>query len=92
MSAKISDEQIEADILHKLYRKRKWGASHTDFTHLYKGVPPEYVREYKQMAEKLIREGVILRKITSYGLHVSLNPNMSKYIKVRIRKFFENII
>ena len=38
-----------------------------------------------KIAEELAREGFIIKKPTSYGLQVSLNPKMSQEIKKLIK-------
>ena len=86
----ITNEQIEADILHKLHRKRKWGAAHTAFEHLYKWCEQKYTKRYKSAAKKLIKENLVISKPTSYGLQVSLNPERRDEIIKIIRKSFEN--
>ncbi len=84
----ISDEQIMADILHKLFRKKKWKASHTAFEHLHKWCKPELAERYKDVAEMLIKEGFLIPKPTHYGLQVSLNPEKRNEIFGIIFRFF----
>ncbi len=81
---------IKADILHKLFRKRKWGASHTSVDNLHKSCPSHLKGEYKEVAQQLIREGFILSKPTGYGQEVSLNPLKREEIIAIIRIFFED--
>ncbi len=86
----ISDEQIKADILHKLFRKKKWGASHTALQNLHKWCKPEFAGRYKDAANKLIGEGFLIPKPAHYGLQVSLNPRKRNEILDIILKFFRN--
>lgn len=39
----------------------------------------------KNLAEELMRKGLILKKPTHYGLQVSLNPRMAQEIKRMIK-------
>jgi len=61
-------------ILRKLFRRRIIGGKHTAIEHLTKGLPKHVIGEAKNVVDDLIKEGFILIKPTSYGLHVSLNP------------------
>lgn len=86
----IPDEQIKADILHKLFRKKKWGASHTALQNLHKWCKPEFAERYRNIAELLMKEGFLIPKPTHYGLQVSLNPRKRNEIIQIILKFFRN--
>jgi len=86
----LSYESISADILHKLFRKRKWGASHTSIDNLHKSCLSHLKGKYKEVAQQLIKEGFVLSKPTSYGLEVSLNPEKRVEIISIVRKFFED--
>ncbi len=61
-------------ILRKLFRHRHIGGKHTALENLTKGLPKHAVGEAKKAVEELIKSSFILKKLTSYGLHVSLNP------------------
>jgi len=65
---------LKAQILKKLRRRGNWGANHTAFDDLPKGMPKHLRGEAKDAAKDLISEGLLIPKQTSYGLHVSLNP------------------
>ena len=65
---------IKRVILRKLFRRRVIGGKHTAVEHLTKGLPKHEVGNAKEAVHELIKEGFILEKPTSYGLHVSLNP------------------
>jgi len=65
---------LKAQILKKLRRRDNWGGSHTAFDDLPKGMPKHLRGEAKDAAKDLISEGLLIPKQTSYGLHVSLNP------------------
>ena len=72
---------VRAQFLFKLARKRKWGGSHTAFDNLKKGFKPRDHALVKKIALDLIRENLLFRKPTSYGLHVSLNHEKAREIK-----------
>ncbi len=79
-------ELMKAKILFKLARRRNWGGSHTAFDNLKKGFKPKDHEFVAEAAEELIKENLIFRKPTGYGLHVSLNQQHAKEIKERISK------
>jgi hypothetical protein len=89
----ITDEQIKAAILLKLYKRGNWGGSHTAFDNLKKGFKAKELgkgglKRVNQMGRELIREGLLLAKPTHYGLQVSLNPRKNQAIKTIITRFF----
>lgn len=86
-----SDEQIAADILHKLFRKRKWGSSHTSIDNLHKSCPPHLKGKYVEVADELVKSGLILAKPTGYGVEVSLNPRRREEIIALVRQFFSDL-
>ena len=65
---------IRAIILRKLFRRRIIGEKHTAFEHVISGIPKHLAGDAKDAAEELVKERLILRKLTNYGLHISLNP------------------
>lgn len=66
---------LKVIILRKLLRLRYIGGKHTDTDNLSKGLPSHLKGDAKKAAEELAKEGLLWTKPTSYGLHVSLNPN-----------------
>ena len=84
-------ELVRAKILFKLARRRNWGNSHTAFDNLKKGFKPHEHGTVKTVAEALIKENLLLKKPTHYGLHISLNHNKAQEIKRIIREFFGDI-
>lgn len=84
----ISYDKIDADILYRLYRRKKWGGSHTSPNNILK-VPSTFMNDYKERLTFLIKHGLIITKPTSYGEQISLNPSMSKEIKNKIRSFLK---
>jgi len=89
----ITDEQIKAGILLKLYKRGNWGGSHTAFDNLKKGfeireLGKSGLKRIDHIGKELMREGLLLAKPTHYGLQVSLNPRESQAIKAIITRFF----
>lgn len=75
---------VKAKILFKLARRRNWGSSHTAFDNLKKGFKPSEHNLVKMAADELIKENLLFKKPTGYGLHVSLNHEMAAEIKQKI--------
>lgn len=68
-------------ILRKLHRQCMIGGKHTAVENLTKGLPKHAIGEAKKAVTELMKEGFIMRKPTSYGLQVSLNPTKLKEIE-----------
>ncbi|MBS3127236.1 hypothetical protein J4228_03660 [Candidatus Woesearchaeota archaeon] len=66
-------DAIRRKILKKLYVHRIIQHKHTSFDNLPKGFPSHLRGQVKEIAEQLIKEGLLLSKPTNYGLEVSLN-------------------
>ena len=86
-----SDEEIKAWILYKLAKHGYFHGRHTDFENIAKGFKPQHLgkmghKKVDKLAHELIKEGFIVRKPTSYGLHVYLNSVKSKEIKEFIKR------
>ena len=77
-------EIVKARLLFKLARMRNWGGSHTAFDDLKKGFKPREHELVQKAAGELIRENLLFRKPTGYGLHVSLNHEKAAEIKNKI--------
>jgi len=87
----MDSDLIRAKILFALARKRKWGESHTAWENMLRQFKSQSLgkagmKNAANIAEDLVREGFIIKKPTSYGLHVSLNPRRAEEIKETIRK------
>jgi len=81
---KLSDKQkneIKVAIIRKLVMHKIWGARHTPFEFVQKGLPKELRGYAKDVSEELIREGILLSHPTSYGIQISLNPDKTEEIK-----------
>ncbi len=82
------EDKIKATILYHLRRKKVIGGVHTPFDTLKRGFPSHLGKDVKKIAEELIKQGYILKKITNYGLHVFLNKDKIK----EIEEFIKNVL
>jgi hypothetical protein len=92
----FSDEEIMARIILKLFKHGKWGASHTSFENLKKGFSMRDLgkggaKRVDKIGKEMIKSGWILSKPTSYGLEVSLNPQLSHEIVTLLKKVFPDV-
>ena len=92
----LSDDQIKATILFKLYKRGNWGGSHTAFENLRKGFKDSELgkggfKRVEKMAKELVRAGLIIPKPTSYGLQVSLNPRQNETIITIMKRHFTEV-
>ena len=72
---------VEKRILGNLLDKHIIGEKHTSEDNAQKCLPKHLRGEAKKALKKLIREGYVISKITSYGLEVSLNPRRIEEIR-----------
>ena len=75
--------------MHKLTRLGKFKHSHTSVDNLPKGFPKELRGEVKDNIEELIKEKVLFKKPTNYGVEVSINSDMKERIMYYIEKFLD---
>lgn len=92
----LSDDEIKARIILKLYRHGKWGASHTSFENVKKGfnlrdLGKDGTKRVDKIEKGMIKSGLIISHPTSYGLEISLNPRFSQEILAMMKKFFSDI-
>jgi hypothetical protein len=92
----LSDEQIKASVLFKLYKRGNWGGSHTAFENLKKGFKESELgkgglKRVEKIARGLVRSGLIMQKPTSYGLQVSLNPRQNEAIITIMKRYFPEV-
>ena len=85
------DEELSAWILYKLAKHGYFHGRHTDFENIAKGFKPQHLgkegkKRITKLTEDLIKSGFIIKKPTSYDLHVYLNSEKSKEIKEFIKK------
>jgi len=79
------DRDIAKKVLEKMLRKEYIGARHTAYENAYKGFPKHLAGEARKVTDNLIRENLIIRKQTAYGLQISLNQFKMDEIENRIR-------
>ena len=87
----MDNEEIRARLLFALARHRKWGESHTAYENMFRQFKSEALgkagmKNARNIADELMKEGFIIKKPAHYGLQVSLNPKMSQEIKKLIRE------
>lgn len=68
-------DKIAKAVLEKLLRHGYVGGRHTALENLPKGFPRHAHGEVMETAEKLMKQGLIILKPTSYGTQVSLDPH-----------------
>ncbi len=79
---KLSSFEVKRRILYKMARKGLWGGRHTAFDEMWKrGIPPEHWNDFKAGLDELVKEGLVVKKPTGYGLHISLNVRMKAEIE-----------
>jgi hypothetical protein len=76
---------VAKKILEKLLRHEYVGGRHTAFENVSKGFPKHLVGEVNKTARELVKMNLIMPKMTSYGLQVSLNPRKMEQIEEIIR-------
>ena len=86
-----SDEELTAWILYKLAKHGYFHGRHTAFENIAKGFKPQHLgrggqKRIDKLAHELIKSGLLVRKPTSYGLHVYLNSARSAEIRDFIRR------
>lgn len=93
MRQEKTDVELKAWILYKLLKHGYFHGRHTAFENIAKGFKPQHLgkeghKRINRLAEELIRGCFILKKPTSYGLHISLNSSKSR----EIRDFIKNVL
>ena len=77
---------FEKIILRKLFRLRVIGGRHTAIENLAKGLPKHAIGKAKSSVNDLIKKGYVIKKPTSYGLQVSLNPEKINKIMIIVEE------
>lgn len=83
------EDRIKATILYHLRRKKILGGVHTHFDTLKRGFPSHLGKDVVAIAYKLVKEGFLITKPTSYGLQVSLNKEKIKEIEEFIKRVLD---
>jgi hypothetical protein len=91
--------RVLRQMLRKLFKKGKIGASHTHEDNVYRGVADHEKGIAKEAMDLLYREGLLMPKPTATDPHVSLNPEHAAEIRAiyekgeidnpRLRRFVE---
>lgn len=83
-----SDQEIKADLMHRLFRKHCWGARYLPVDTLIRWVGGK-IRKNGKRVERLIRQLVNDGYLITHkrGKTISLNPRRSKEIIEFIRSF-----
>ena len=76
----------EAALLLKLYRGRKFGASHLLQGNLLGGFPPDRLDVLKSALASLKRDGIVGTKKTKHGPAVFLPPSLGKEVYEELRR------
>jgi len=74
-------DAFETAILRNLFYHGYIGGRHTAIENLYRGFPGHLRGEAEKAAERLLKQGWLMRKTTGYGLQVSINPRMLPALK-----------
>lgn len=91
--------RVMRQMLRKLFKKGKIGASHTHEDNVYRGVPDHDKGIAKAIMDLLYREGMLMPKRTATDPHVSLNPERVVEVRAimagtienpRLRRFVED--
>lgn len=70
----ITAEQAKAFVLLKMLKHGYIGGKHTHIRNISKGKPADDIKMIQSVLEGLIKEGMVYKKPTKDGIHVSLNP------------------
>ena len=82
---KLASSELRWWILDKMVRKNLWGGKHLDYELISHGLPKDQYRDIEKELDKLVREGLVVKKPAHYGLQVSLNVRMKVEIERIIR-------
>ena len=82
--------RVMRQMLRKLFKKGKIGASHTHEDNVYRGVPDHEKGTAKAIMDLLYREGVLMPKPTATDPHVSLNPERTAEVRTIVAGTIEN--
>ena len=77
----MSDNQLRAQLLFKLYRRGIWGKKHTPIKNLYHLIDQISKRESEKSIKELNNMGWIQMKKSTGEIHISLNTHKKNEIK-----------
>ncbi len=72
----------------KLYRRRKFGASHILEDNLLSGFPPDELNILKEALRALKTDGILKAKKSKHGDAVSITPSLGKEVYEELRKWY----
>ena len=75
---------VERKMLKNLFEKRIIGEKHTSEDNAIKCLPKHLRGEAKKAIKKLVRQGYVLPKPTSYGMEISLDPRSIAEIRRKL--------
>ena len=84
----LSEEEIKADLMHRLLRKHYWGAKYFPLDTIVRWMSSKIKRNGRRIrraVRHLVNEGYLM--LYKRGKTVSLNPTKSREIVEFIRKF-----
>jgi hypothetical protein len=70
----VSLDDVDADVVRKLWRHNYIGGKHTEVRSLVRGFDKGHADAVEKSIKKLIRLNIIIAKKSTGQLHVSLNP------------------
>ena len=87
------EDLIEETLLWKLYRDGCWGAGHHSQTPLLMKGFPSHVsgKIVLQVAQRLLRQGILYRRISGHEWQWSLNPAAKETVEKIIKRRSERL-
>ena len=77
---RVSDKDLEIWIIKKLVRHRYWGKGHLSSDNLVKGQDRKYKEGILEIADKLVRKGLLVKFPHGKEKHYYLNQEYRKEI------------
>ena len=87
MRKELSDQQIKADIMNKLFRRHCWGAKYFPFTTLINWMSKQIKKNGKRvqrLIEQLVKDDYVITH--KRGRTISLNPTRNREILEYIKR------
>ena len=80
---------LERDILWKLWRNRCFGKGHMLINNVLRGFPRDRQKEFKNAIDSLIKKGILLKKPTKHGDAVYINAKLRIEIREILKKYHD---
>jgi hypothetical protein len=74
-------DDVSKVILRKLFYDRRIGGKHISLDDLKRGFPSHLKGDVDKKLKKLVKENLVLKHPTSYGLQYALNPQRLQEIR-----------